>query len=186
MRVQSTFAATLPPQITHQHPHDVAPKLGEAVGQSRAVRPWLVGRRSGALIALHPTTGRRFLFRFQPAAKVESNPREQGPDCQQRTGRRYQGCCPYTKLLWTQRGSAPTSLGVIRNVRAAKRRKRSRDSRGSESNTELGLVLRGQQVRSPRCSCSAIRRRERRKSPECAKKFPKKLLDSPDEWMETI
>lgn len=111
-----------PPQITHQHPHDVAPKLGEAVGQSGAVRPRLVGRRSGALITFHPVRSRCFL-----PGKTESKPREQAPDCQQWTGRRCQGCCSYTKLLWTQRGSAPTSF----TDRAAKRRKRSATARGS-------------------------------------------------------
>lgn len=139
------MAATLPPQITHQHPHDVAPKLGEAVGQSRAVRPRLVGRRSGALITFHPVTSRCFL---PGKSKSESKPREQAPDCQQWTGRRCQGCCSYTKLLRTQRGSAPTSFAD----RAAKRRKSSATARGSESNAGVGLVLRGEQVRLPRCS----------------------------------
>lgn len=34
--------------------------------------------------------------------------------------------------------------------------------------------------------CAKFRRTERRTSPECAEKFPKKLLDSPDVRMETI
>lgn len=98
---------TPPPHITHQHPHDVAPKLGEAVGQCRVGRPRLVGRRSGASISFHPATSRRFLP-GKSAAKAGSKPREQ-----QWTRRRCQGCCCSAKLPWTQRGGAPTSLGLV-------------------------------------------------------------------------